>query len=59
MKSFKYWYIFLFFSVLGISSCNKRLLVTGLNGKTNRKYDTAAFNYVYVEALNILNKVLK
>jgi len=51
MKSFRYWYIFLFFSVLSFSSCNKRLFVSGLSDKTNEKYDSAAFNYVYVEAL--------
>jgi tetratricopeptide (TPR) repeat protein len=51
MKSYKYWYIFLVFSMLGISSCNRRLLVTEVNDNSNKKYDTAAFNYVYVEAL--------
>jgi tetratricopeptide (TPR) repeat protein len=51
MKSYRFWYIFLIFSVLGISSCSKRLLQTGESGKTKEKYDSAAFNYVYVEAL--------
>ena len=51
MKSFRYWYIFLIFFVLGISSCNKRLILSGLSGNTKEKYDSAAFNYVYVEAL--------
>ena len=51
MKSYKFWYIFLIFSVLIISSCNRRLLQTGVNDRTKEKYDSAAFNYVYVEAL--------
>lgn len=51
MKSFRYWYFLLVFSVLGVSSCNKRLLLSDSDGNTKAKYDTAAFNYVYVEAL--------
>jgi len=51
MKSYRFWYILVIFYVLGISSCNKRLLQSGVNEKTKEKYDSAAFNYVYVEAL--------
>ena len=51
MKSFRYWYFFLIFFVLGVSSCNKRLLLSEASSNTNTKYDSAAFNYVYVEAL--------
>jgi tetratricopeptide (TPR) repeat protein len=51
MKSFRYCYFLLVFSVLGVSSCNKRLLLSESGGNANAKYDTAAFNYVYVEAL--------
>jgi tetratricopeptide (TPR) repeat protein len=51
MKSYKYWYIFLIFSVLGISSCSNRLFLKEISNNTKEKYDSAAFNYVYVEAL--------
>jgi tetratricopeptide (TPR) repeat protein len=51
MKSYKYWYIFLIFSVLSISSCSNRLFQKEITNNTKEKYDSAAFNYVYVEAL--------
>jgi predicted Zn-dependent protease len=51
MKLYSIWYIFLIFSVFSISSCNKRLSQTKASGKAREKYDSAAFNYVYVEAL--------
>ncbi len=51
MKSRKYWLIFLIFSVTGIASCTKALAPAATDGKNKKKFDPAAFDYVYVEAI--------
>jgi predicted Zn-dependent protease len=51
MKSRKYWFILLIFSIMGIASCTKALTPAITDGKSKKKFDPAAFDYVYVEAL--------
>ena len=51
MKSFKYYYILLVIFLLSFSSCSKSLLPAETTGGARKKFDAAAFNYVYVEAL--------
>jgi tetratricopeptide (TPR) repeat protein len=51
MKSYKYRYIFLAIIVMSLTFCTKKL-IPGASAENNKeKYDSAAFNYVYVEAL--------
>lgn len=48
MKSYRYCYFLLALYILSFSSCARTLVQSGT---TKDKYDVAAFNYVYVEAL--------
>jgi hypothetical protein len=51
MKLNKYWFLYLAFIILNVSSCNKNTLPAESVGKATGNYDAAAFNYVYVEAI--------
>jgi tetratricopeptide (TPR) repeat protein len=51
MKSYKYRYIFLAIIVMSLTFCTKKLIPGGSAENNKEKYDSAAFNYVYVEAL--------
>ena len=51
MKSTKFWAFILGLVVLCFTCCNKSLLPGDISKKSNGKFDTAAFNYVYVEGL--------
>jgi len=51
MRTFKFYFIFIALLILSLSSCSQSLLHKGMRGKSKDKYDTAAYNYIYVEAL--------
>ena len=51
MNYFKSWYILFVIFILGIISCNKNIVPTGVKGNPASGYDSATFNYIYVEAL--------
>lgn len=51
MNYSKYWCFLVIISILGFCSCNKNITPAGINGKTSSGYDSATFNYIYVEAL--------
>lgn len=51
MKSYKNWFIILVLIGLGFSSCSRKLTASGSDGKSTKKFDVSAYNYVYVEAL--------
>jgi tetratricopeptide (TPR) repeat protein len=51
MKSYKYNYIFLAIIVMSLTFCTKKLIPGGSVENKKEKYDSATFNYVYVEAL--------
>jgi tetratricopeptide (TPR) repeat protein len=51
MNCYKLYYILIVIFILGISSCNKNLVPGGIKGNPVAGYDSATFNYIYVEAL--------
>ena len=51
MISYKYRCIFLVILAICMTFCSKRLVPTVAEGNSKPKYDTAAFNYIYVEAI--------
>jgi tetratricopeptide (TPR) repeat protein len=51
MKSYKYSFIFLAILLMGFCSCSRTLISSGSKGETKNTFDSASFNYVYVEAL--------
>lgn len=51
MKSYKAVFIILALFILSFSSCVKKLVPSEIKGKSSDKYDSAAFNYIYAEAL--------
>ena len=51
MKSYKFYYIILVLIILSFILVEEHVSVRKLVGKEIDNYDTAAFNYVYVEAL--------
>jgi predicted Zn-dependent protease len=51
MKTGRYYIFLLGLLILFISSCNKKMVPAMVAGKKVSDYDSAAFNYVYVEAI--------
>ena len=51
MNSFKHFILFLIFFVVAASSCTRDVIPSGTIGKAKSMVDSAAFNYVYVEAI--------
>ena len=51
MDYIKSWYILFIIVFLAIFSCNKNVVPAGIKGNPSAGYDSATFNYIYVEAL--------
>jgi predicted Zn-dependent protease len=51
MKRIKYWIVFFVLGLLCIFSCGKKIAPALVVGEIGRNYDTAAFDYIYVEAV--------
>jgi tetratricopeptide (TPR) repeat protein len=51
MEYLKSWYTLILVFVLGIASCNRNIVPAGEKGNPVAGYDSATFNYIYVEAL--------
>ena len=51
MKSFKYYILYLILIVVSVSSCSRDVIPSATMGKAKGIVDSAAFNYVYVEAI--------
>ena len=51
MKSLKFKFVLLAFCILSIISCTKSVTPSGVIPNVKDNYDTASFNYVYVEAI--------
>jgi tetratricopeptide (TPR) repeat protein len=51
MDYIKSWYILFIIVFLAIFSCNKNVVPAGIKGNPAAGYDSATFNYIYVEAL--------
>ena len=51
MKTNRYYYILIVSLILSVTSCGRRIVPSLVTGKSEKNYDTAAFNYIYVEAI--------
>jgi tetratricopeptide (TPR) repeat protein len=51
MKKLKYCFVFISLGIFGISSCGNKIVPASFKANDGIKYDSAAFNYVYVEAI--------
>jgi len=51
MNTGRYYFVFLALLLLCFSSCGKKIVPAMVIGKQGKKFDAAAFDYVYVEAI--------